>query len=86
MAVNAAVDVSEDRIDRAECARESASPDLLVKVDGFSRWRAHGGSGGVFPEVAFIIGDAAHLCRPTAVSAATPASMMRTTWRGSWRR
>ena len=63
-AVNAAVDVSEARM--IELVRAGVGkPDLPVRVDGFSRWRATAEVAQRFSEGRiFLIGDAAHLMPP----------------------
>jgi 2-polyprenyl-6-methoxyphenol hydroxylase-like FAD-dependent oxidoreductase len=63
-ASNAAVDVSEGRM--IELVRAGVGkPDLPVKIDGFSRWRATADVAQRFTQGrVFIIGDAAHLMPP----------------------
>ena len=63
-AMNAAVDVSESRM--IELVRAGVGkPDLPVRIDGFSRWRATAEVAQRFSEGRiFIIGDAAHLMPP----------------------
>jgi 2-polyprenyl-6-methoxyphenol hydroxylase-like FAD-dependent oxidoreductase len=63
-ASNAAVDVSEGRM--IELVRAGVGqPDLPVKIDGFSRWRATADVAQRFAQGrVFIIGDAAHLMPP----------------------
>jgi 2-polyprenyl-6-methoxyphenol hydroxylase-like FAD-dependent oxidoreductase len=63
-AANAAADVSEGRL--IELVRAGVGvPDLAVKIDGFTRWRATASVAQRFQdERIFIIGDAAHLMPP----------------------
>jgi len=63
-ATNAAVDVSEARM--TELVRAGVGqPDLPVRIDGYSRWRATADVAQKFSEGrVFIIGDAAHLMPP----------------------
>jgi len=63
-AVNAAGDVSEARL--VELVRAGVGvPDLPVRIDGYSRWRATAEVAQRFSEGRiFIIGDAAHLMPP----------------------
>ncbi|HVQ13602.1 MAG TPA: FAD-dependent monooxygenase, partial [Vicinamibacterales bacterium] len=63
-AVNAAVDVSEGRM--IELIRAGVGqPDLPVRIDGYSRWRATADVAEKFQDGrVFIIGDAAHLMPP----------------------
>jgi len=63
-ASNAAVDVSETRM--IELVRAGVGkPDLPVRIDGFSRWRATADVAAEFQRGrVFIIGDAAHLMPP----------------------
>lgn len=63
-AMNAAADVSEPRL--VELVRAGVGqPDLPVKIDGYSRWRATAEVAQRFSEGrVFIIGDAAHLMPP----------------------
>ena len=63
-AANAAVDVSEPRL--IELVRAGVGqPDLPVRIDGFSRWRATADVARRFSAGrVFIIGDAAHLMPP----------------------
>jgi 2-polyprenyl-6-methoxyphenol hydroxylase-like FAD-dependent oxidoreductase len=63
-AVDAAADVSERRL--IELVRAAAGvPDLNVKIDGFTRWRATANVAQRFQEQRiFIAGDAAHLMPP----------------------
>ena len=63
-AVNAAADVSEAHM--IELVRAGVGkPDLAVKIDGYSRWRATAEVAQRFAyERTFIIGDAAHLMPP----------------------
>ena len=63
-AANAASDVSEARM--IELVRAGVGkPDLPVRIDGFSRWRATAEVAQCFSEGRiFIIGDAAHLMPP----------------------
>ena len=63
-AVNAAADVSEAHM--IELVRAGVGkPDLAVRIDGFSRWRATAEVAQRFAyERTFIIGDAAHLMPP----------------------
>jgi hypothetical protein len=63
-AVTAATDVSEARL--IELVRAGVGkPDLQVRVDGYSRWRATAEVAQRFSEGRiFIIGDAAHLMPP----------------------
>jgi 2-polyprenyl-6-methoxyphenol hydroxylase-like FAD-dependent oxidoreductase len=63
-ATNAAADVSERRL--IELVRAGVGvPDLDVKIDGFTRWRATASVAQRFQEQRiFIIGDAAHLMPP----------------------
>jgi putative polyketide hydroxylase len=63
-ATNAAVDVSERRL--IELVRAGAGvPDLPVRIDGFTRWRASASIAERFREGRiFIVGDAAHLMPP----------------------
>ncbi len=63
-AMNAAVDVSEARM--IELVRAGVGvPDLAVRIDGFSRWRATAEVARKFQDGrVFIIGDAAHLMPP----------------------
>jgi len=63
-ASNAAVDVSEARM--IELVRAGVGkPDLPVRIDGFSRWRATADVAAEFQRGrVFIIGDAAHLMPP----------------------
>jgi 2-polyprenyl-6-methoxyphenol hydroxylase-like FAD-dependent oxidoreductase len=63
-AMNAAVDVSEARM--IELVRAGVGvPDLPVRIDGFSRWRATAEVARKFQDGrVFIIGDAAHLMPP----------------------
>jgi putative polyketide hydroxylase len=63
-AMNAAVDVSETRM--IELVRAGVGvPDLPVRIDGYSRWRATAEVAQRFSEGhIFIIGDAAHLMPP----------------------
>jgi 2-polyprenyl-6-methoxyphenol hydroxylase-like FAD-dependent oxidoreductase len=63
-AANAAADVSEARM--IELVRAGVGkPDLSVRIDGFSRWRATADVAERFQDGrVFIIGDAAHLMPP----------------------
>ena len=63
-AMNAAADVSEARM--IELVRAGVGqPDLPVRIDGFSRWRATADVAQRFQDGrVFIIGDAAHLMPP----------------------
>jgi 2-polyprenyl-6-methoxyphenol hydroxylase-like FAD-dependent oxidoreductase len=63
-AANAAADVSEARM--IELVRAGVGkPDLPVRIDGFSRWRATADVAEKFQDGrVFIIGDAAHLMPP----------------------
>jgi len=63
-AANAAVDVSEQRM--IELVRAGVGqPDLSVRIDGYSRWRATADVAERFRDGRiFIIGDAAHLMPP----------------------
>ena len=63
-AINAAADVSEARL--VELVRAGVGkPDLAVRIDGYSRWRATAEVAQRFSEGrVFIIGDAAHLMPP----------------------
>jgi 2-polyprenyl-6-methoxyphenol hydroxylase-like FAD-dependent oxidoreductase len=63
-AANAAADVSEARL--IELVRAAAGvPDLDVKIDGFTRWRASASVAQSFQNGrSFIVGDAAHLMPP----------------------
>jgi 2-polyprenyl-6-methoxyphenol hydroxylase-like FAD-dependent oxidoreductase len=63
-AMNAAADVSESRM--IELVRAGVGkPDLPVRIDGFSRWRATAEVAQRFRDGrVFIIGDAAHLMPP----------------------
>ncbi len=63
-AMNAAVDVSEARM--IELVRAGVGvPDLPVRIDGYSRWRATAEVARKFQDGrVFIIGDAAHLMPP----------------------
>ena len=63
-AANAAADVSEARM--IELVRAGVGkPDLQVRIDGFSRWRATADVAEKFQDGrVFIIGDAAHLMPP----------------------
>ena len=63
-ATNAAADVSESRL--IELVRLAAGvPDLKVRIDGYSRWRAATSVAQVFQDRrTFLIGDAAHLMPP----------------------
>jgi len=63
-AINAAADVSESRL--IELVRLAAGvPDLKVRIDGCSRWRAATSVAQVFRDRrTFLIGDAAHLMPP----------------------
>jgi len=63
-AMNAATDVSEARM--IELVRAGVGqPDLPVRIDGYSRWRATADVAGKLQEGrVFIIGDAAHLMPP----------------------
>jgi 2-polyprenyl-6-methoxyphenol hydroxylase-like FAD-dependent oxidoreductase len=63
-ASNASADVSESRL--LELVRAAVGiPDLNVKIDGFSRWRATATVAQRFQEQRiFIVGDAAHLMPP----------------------
>jgi putative polyketide hydroxylase len=63
-AVNAAADVSETRL--IELVRAAAGkPDLAVRIDGFSRWRATASIAQRMRQGRiFIAGDAAHLMPP----------------------
>jgi 2-polyprenyl-6-methoxyphenol hydroxylase-like FAD-dependent oxidoreductase len=63
-AMNAAADVSEARM--TELVRAAVGqPDLPVRIDGYSRWRATADIAQRFQEGSvFIIGDAAHLMPP----------------------
>ena len=63
-AMNAAADVSEARM--TELVRAGVGqPDLPVRIDGYSRWRATADVAQKFQEGrVFIIGDAAHLMPP----------------------
>jgi 2-polyprenyl-6-methoxyphenol hydroxylase-like FAD-dependent oxidoreductase len=63
-AANAAVDVSEARM--IELVRAGVGkPDLPVRIDGFSRWRATADVAQRFAQGrVFIIGDAAHVMPP----------------------
>jgi len=63
-AANAAADVSEPRL--IELVRAGVGvPDLEVKIDGFTRWRATASVAQSFQDKRiFIIGDAAHLMPP----------------------
>jgi putative polyketide hydroxylase len=63
-AVNAASDVSEARL--VELVRAGVGvPDLPVRIDGYSRWRASAEVAQKFSDGrVFIIGDAAHLMPP----------------------
>jgi len=63
-AMNAATDVSEARM--IELVRAGVGvPDLPVRIDGYSRWRATAEVARKFSEGRiFIIGDAAHLMPP----------------------
>jgi 2-polyprenyl-6-methoxyphenol hydroxylase-like FAD-dependent oxidoreductase len=63
-AVNASADVSEPRM--IELVRAGVGkPDLPVKIDGYSRWRATADVAERFQDGrVFIIGDAAHLMPP----------------------
>jgi 2-polyprenyl-6-methoxyphenol hydroxylase-like FAD-dependent oxidoreductase len=63
-AMNAAIDVSEARM--IELVRAGVGqPDLPVRIDGYSRWRATAEVAQRFSEGrVFIIGDAAHLMPP----------------------
>ncbi len=63
-AANAAADVSEARM--IELVRAGVGkPDLPVRIDGFSRWRATADVAEKFQDDrVFIIGDAAHLMPP----------------------
>lgn len=63
-AANAAADVSERRL--VELVRAAVgNPDLQVKIEGFTRWRATANVAERFQEGrVFIVGDAAHLMPP----------------------
>jgi 2-polyprenyl-6-methoxyphenol hydroxylase-like FAD-dependent oxidoreductase len=63
-AANAAADVSESRL--IDLVRAGVGvPDLDVKIDGFTRWRATASVAQSFQDKRiFIIGDAAHLMPP----------------------
>jgi putative polyketide hydroxylase len=63
-AANAAADVSEPRL--VELVRAGVGvPDLRVKIDGFTRWRATAHVARTFQQQrTFIVGDAAHLMPP----------------------
>jgi len=63
-AANAAADVSEPRL--IELVRSGVGvPDLNVKIDGFTRWRATANVAQQFQDKRiFIVGDAAHLMPP----------------------
>jgi 2-polyprenyl-6-methoxyphenol hydroxylase-like FAD-dependent oxidoreductase len=63
-AANAAADVSEPRL--IELVRAAVGvPDLDVKIDGFTRWRASASVAQRFQENRiFVVGDAAHLMPP----------------------
>ena len=63
-AANVATDVSEARL--IELVRAGVGvPDLPVRIDGFTRWRASACVAGKFREDRiFIVGDAAHLMPP----------------------
>ena len=63
-AMNAAADVSEARM--TELVRAAVGqPDLPVRIDGYSRWRATADIAQRFQDGrVFIIGDAAHLMPP----------------------
>ena len=63
-AMNAAADVSEARM--IELVRAGVGqPDLPVRIDGYSRWRATADIAQRFQDGrVFIIGDAAHLMPP----------------------
>ena len=63
-ASNASADVSESRL--LELVRAAVGvPDLEVKIDGFSRWRATATVAQRFQDQrTFIVGDAAHLMPP----------------------
>ncbi len=63
-AANAAVDVSESRL--IELVRLGVgAPELNVRIDGFSRWRATAGVARSFQDRRiFLAGDAAHLMPP----------------------
>lgn len=63
-AANAAADVSESRL--IELVRAGVGvPDLNVRIDGFSRWRATASVAQAFRDKRiFIVGDAAHLMPP----------------------
>jgi len=63
-ASNAAVDVSEGRL--IELVRAGVGvPDLAVKIDGLTRWRATASVAQRFQDKrVFIVGDAAHLMPP----------------------
>jgi 2-polyprenyl-6-methoxyphenol hydroxylase-like FAD-dependent oxidoreductase len=63
-AMNAAADVSEARM--IELVRAGVGkPDLPVRIDGYSRWRATAKVASRFQDGrVFIIGDAAHLMPP----------------------
>jgi 2-polyprenyl-6-methoxyphenol hydroxylase-like FAD-dependent oxidoreductase len=63
-AADAAADVSEPRL--IELVRAAVGvPDLDVKIDGFTRWRASASVAQKFQEKRiFVVGDAAHLMPP----------------------
>lgn len=63
-AANAAADVSESRL--IDLVRTGVGvPDLDVKIDGFTRWRATASVAQSFQDKRiFIVGDAAHLMPP----------------------
>lgn len=63
-AADAAADVSEPRL--IELVRAAVGvPDLDVKIDGFTRWRACASVAQSFQEKRiFVVGDAAHLMPP----------------------
>jgi 2-polyprenyl-6-methoxyphenol hydroxylase-like FAD-dependent oxidoreductase len=63
-AANAAADISESRL--IEIVRSGAGvPDLPVKIDGVTRWRATSDVARRFQDRrAFLVGDAAHLMPP----------------------
>jgi putative polyketide hydroxylase len=63
-AANAAADVSEPRM--IDLVRSAVGvPDLKVRIDGFSRWRATANVAQRFQDRRiFIVGDAAHLMPP----------------------